>query len=449
MRNVSSVFYQIERGDSCRHRFLLWLNSNLLGHPLLRVIFINRYFHPDLSATSEILSELAFGLSKLGMSVTVVTSRLRYQDGKALYSPSEIIRGVQIYRVWTSQLGRFLLLGRSLDYLSFLFTAGWRSWRLARAGDVIVAKTDPPLLSVIAAPIVRLRGAKLVNWLQDIFPEVAEALNVGGRLGRVAFRLLRPIRNWSLRAADINVVVGEGMAERLKGLGIDGQKIRIIQNWADGTLIVPIEPKQNALRTSWVPNGRFLVGYAGNLGRAHDVATIIEAMTLLHERAAKSSPDDIARRIMFVFVGGGAQRARLEREVLQRGLTNVRLCPYQPRERLSETLGSADLHLVSLNPKLEGLIVPSKFYGIAAAGRPTLFIGGLDGEIARLIDEYGCGFTVAPGDGNGLANRILQLAQDPQLCATLGARARAAFEEHWDKSRAVTKWEEVLKAVAI
>ena len=124
------------------------------------------------------------------------------------------------------------------------------------------------------------------------------------------------------------------------------------------------------------------------------------------------------------------------------------LHPYQPRERLAETLGAADVHLVSLNPKLEGLIVPSKFYGIAAAGRPTLFIGAPDGEIARLVEEFECGFTVAPGDGKGLADRILQLAQDPQLCATLGARARAAFEKHWDKSHAVEKWEEVLKAVA-
>jgi glycosyltransferase involved in cell wall biosynthesis len=411
------------------------------------VIFINRYFHPDLSATSEMLSDLAFALSELGMSVTIITSRLRYEDGKALYSPSEIIRGVQIHRVWTSQFGRFLLLGRSLDYLSFFSAAGWRLWRLARAGDVVVAKTDPPLLSVMAAAVAKLKSARLVNWLQDIFPEVAEALNFGGGPARAAFRLMRPLRNWSLRAADINVVVGEGMAERLRGLGIDGQNIRIIQNWSDGSLVLPIEPKTNGLRTRWIPKSHFAVGYAGNLGRAHDVATIIEAMTLLG-RAAKSQEDDLARRIMFVFVGGGALRAKLEREVLKRGITNVRLHPYQPRERLAETLGSADVHLVSLNPRLEGLIAPSKFYGIAAAGRPTLFIGAANGEIARLIEEFECGFTINPGDGKGLADRILQLAQDPQLCAALGARARTAFEKHWDKRRAVEKWDEVLKAVA-
>ena len=91
--------------------------------------------------------------------------------------------------------------------------------------------------------------------------------------------------------------------------------------------------------------------------------------------------------------------------------------------------------------------MPSKFYGIAAAGRPTLFIGAPDGEIARLVEKFQCGFTVIPGDGRGLADRILQLAQDPQLCANLGARARDAFEQHWDKSHAVEKWIEVLKAL--
>ena len=129
-------------------------------------------------------------------------------------------------------------------------------------------------------------------------------------------------------------------------------------------------------------------------------STIVEAMTILQERARGSPSSTIAalaEQILFVFVGGGAQRAKLEREILKRKLTNVRLHPYQPRELLAETLGVADVHLVSLNPKLEGLIVPSKFYGIAAAGRPTLFIGAADGEIARLIDEFECGFTINSG----------------------------------------------------
>ena len=412
----------------------------------MRLIFLNRFFYPDHAATSELLSDLAFALAQRGFSVTVIASRQDYETAAASFPPRDNINGVDIWRVWTSKRGRQRLVWRSLDYLTFYVAAAWRLWQLTRAGDIIVAKTDPPLLSIMVAPIAWLRRAHLVNWLQDIFPEVAEALNVGGPLGRVAFRLMRPLRNWSLRSAETNVVVGEGMAARLQAQGISPERIQVIQNWSDGALIAPIAARQSELRKSWAPNSRFVVGYAGNLGRAHDVATIVEAMALLQERAI-GPKDDIASKIMFVFVGGGAQRGKLEREVLKRRLTNVRMRPYQPRELLSETLGLANLHLVSLNPKLEGLIVPSKFYSIAAAGRPTLFIGAPNGEIARLIDETGCGFTVAPGDGKALMARILQLATDPDLCASMGARAREAFDQHWDKSRAIAKWETVLNAV--
>jgi colanic acid biosynthesis glycosyl transferase WcaI len=418
--------------------------SNSAPAPL-RVILINRYFYPDLSATSEMVSGLAFGLARRKVRVIVVASRLRYENrARGLYPSRESINDVQIHRVWTSSLGRSFALGRSIDYLSFFFAAGWQLWKLARRRDLIVAKTDPPLLSVMAAPIAKLRGAKLVNWLQDIFPEVAEALHLGGRPGSVAFSMMHPFRNWSLRMADMNVVVGQTMATRLLGLGVGPKGIRVIHNWSDEALVFPIASAQNAIRQSWAPQARFLVVYAGNLGRAHDIDTILEAMTMLNERALKSLTNDIARQILFIFVGGGAQRARLEREVLRRRLANVRLHPYQPRERLAETLSVADLHLVSLNPKLEGLVVPSKFYGIAAAGRPTLFIGAPDGEIARLIDEARCGFTVSSGDGEAVVDRILQLAETPELCAELGARARTAFEQHWTKDRAIEQWQQVL-----
>ena len=241
-------------------------------------------------------------------------------------------------------------------------------------------------------------------------------------LGRLVFNLVRPLSHWSLRQAHTNVVVGKKMAEYLKQQGIAPDRIQVIANWADGSLIAPSMRAKNELRKGWAVDDAFVVAYAGNLGRAHDIATIIETMTLLHQRTSSSSADDVARRVMFLFIGGGAQRATLEQEVQKRRLTNVQFHPYQPQERLAETLGVADLHLISLNPKLEGLIVPSKFYGIAAAGRPTLFIGAADGEIAQLIDQDGCGFTVTPGDAKSLVDRILQLAR---RSGTLQAYGRA------------------------
>lgn len=410
-----------------------------------RVIFLNRYFYPDHSATSEILSDLAFALSERGFSIKVITSRLRYDDVENLLPPHETIGGVEIFRVWTSRWGRHRLLGRALDYVSFYVTAAWQLWRLARSGDIIVAKTDPPLISVVAAFIGWLRGARLINWQQDVFPEVAEALSVGGDIGSVAFAFLRLPRNWSLRQASRNVVVGERMANTLRQFGIKRNTIRIIPNWSDGKRITPIEASENPLRTEWGLGGAFVVGYAGNLGRAHEIETILGAIKGL-DQSLVASPEE-TQPIKFLFIGGGSLRAALEKEVRRCNLTNVLFRGYQPREQLAATLSAADVHLVSLNPKLEGLIVPSKIYAIAAAGRPAIFIGHPSGEVAQIVRESGCGFAVPSSNVEELQERILQLVRSPQLTAIMGTRARAAFEQRWDKAIAVGKWERLLTEI--
>jgi hypothetical protein len=225
-----------------------------------RVIFLNRFFYPDHAPTAELLSDLAFALAERGFAVSVITSRQSYEKAKTELPAREIVNGVDITRVWTSTWGRLRLAGRSVDYLTFYIAAAWQVWKTARAGDFIVPKTDPPLLSVPMALIAKLRGAHLINWLQDIFPEVAEALNVGGSVGRVASGVLRPLRNWSLRTAAVNVVVGEGMAARLQALGLPPEKIKVIGNWADRALISPLPPEESALRQEWIPGDRFVVG---------------------------------------------------------------------------------------------------------------------------------------------------------------------------------------------
>lgn len=414
------------------------------------VIFLNRYFHPDHSATSQMLSELAFGLAAAGLDVRVITCRQRYEDPGAGLPARETIRGVQVHRIATTRFGRAWLPGRALDYLTFYLAAAWRLWRLAGRGDVVVAKTDPPLLSVVAAPVARLRGARLVNWLQDVFPEVAEALHVGGRAGRLPFALLRRLRNRSLRAAAVNVVLGTRMAETLQRRGIPADRIRIVPNWADGATVRPVAPAANALRTEWGLDGCFVAGYSGNLGRAHEVDTLVDAMVRLQRtsRSARGGDGATPREIRFLFIGGGARTPQLQAAVARHGLGNVRFEPYQPQQRLAESLSAADVHIVSLIPDLEGLIVPSKIYGIAAAGRPAVFLGDPDGEIPRMLAEHGIGMTVPPGDGERLAQVLTDLAADPERCRAMGGRARAVFEDRYDKPRAVAAWRELLTNLA-
>ena len=179
----------------------------------VKLIFLNRFFYPDHSATSQMLSDVAFGLAQRGYAVSIIASRQRYDAPGDKLRTREMINGVAVYRIWTSRFGRQNLFGRTIDYATFYLSAAWRLWRLAQSRDVVIAKTDPPMLTIIAAPICRLRGARLVGWLQDIFPETAEALGVGGRTARLAYAIMRKLRNKSLEAAVICVVLGEHMAE--------------------------------------------------------------------------------------------------------------------------------------------------------------------------------------------------------------------------------------------
>lgn len=406
----------------------------------MRIIFVNRFFYPDHSATSQMLSDLAFGLAERDFDVAVIASRLRYDAPKTQLPPRASVNGVRIERIWTSRFGRNHLLFRAIDYLTFYVSVVWALLRTARTGDVIVAMTDPPALSIVAAIVARWRGAHLVNWLQDMFPEVAEVLGGTSRSTKFLFAPVRWLRNGSLRRASANVALGELMAERIKNLGVSPDRTVVLPNWADTASITNVPSAACGLRAAWNLDRRFVVAHSGNLGRAHDVETLLGAMTV----TAGCSGD---RDIHWLLVGGGARYERLEYESTRRALGNVTFRPYQPRECLGESLSVADAHIVSLRPALEGLIVPSKFYGIAAVGRPALFIGCDKGEIARLIDRYGCGMTVADGDVDGLVAAVRLLAQDRQRASVLGARARAMCEEHFSKEQAIDAWSKLIDFV--
>ena len=403
----------------------------------MKVVFVNRFFHPDHSATSQLLTDLAFHLAKTGASIYVVTSRQVYDDPDSTLSRNDFVQGVRVIRVWTTRFGRQNLLGRTFDYLTFYLGATWNLFVLLTHGDIVVAKTDPPLISVVAAIVAKIRGAKLINWIQDLFPEVAGALAVGGIKGIEG--LLRSVRNWSLRTASKNVVIGDGMANKLTEEGIQPGVIQVIHNWADGRAIQPVDREKNDFRRAWRLEDMFVVGYSGNIGRAHEFDTILDAAEKLIS----------AKNIMFLFIGGGAQRDRIEEEARRRGLDNIMFKPYQPREQLSLSLTVPDVHLISLQPALEGLIVPSKFYGIAAAGRPTIYVGDREGEIPNILRETGSGYTVSVGDSVELGNRILGMLRNNNETLSMGLRARLAFDRHFDQRHAFTAWELLLQQAQV
>jgi colanic acid biosynthesis glycosyl transferase WcaI len=409
----------------------------ILSRPAARLVFVNRYYFPDESATAQLLTDLATGLSASGIEVHIVCSRQLYQTPTAQLAAREVVRGVIVHRVWTTRFGRRRLLGRALDYASFYVTCAIRLIGLLHRADIVVAKTDPPLISIVAAVAARLKGAFLINWLQDVFPEIAS------QLGAMPFpalveRGLRRLRDASLRAAKANVVLGSRMLEYIGTRGVPITKCLVIENWADPDLLHPKSIHESALRLRLGLTDKFVIGYSGNLGRAHEYDTILGAA-----EALRSDP-----RFAFLFIGGGATMDLLKSKIELRGIANFHFLPYQPRYELEDSLAAADLHLASLIPSLEGLIVPSKFYGILAAGRPVLFIGDQDGELSRVIRATHCGLVITTGDSIALVEAIKDLEGDGDQRVAMGVAARTLLCSRFSTKCALANWTRLLAEVA-
>ena len=398
----------------------------------MRLLFINRFFHPDQSATAQMLTDLAEGLAVSGTAVTVLTGRLGYLGGETAVPSEEQYKGVTVRRVWSTRFGRQSALGRLFDYLSFYLSSVWAAVQ-TRDVDCVVVLSDPPILSVQAVLLGRLKGWKTVCWLQDVFPEIAvraDTLREGLRA-----RLLRWAANWSLRSSDRVIVVGRCMERCLLAFGLQRDRVVLIPNWADGDHLTPVAPEDNWFRKQHGLEGQIVVMYSGNLGVVHETEALIPLIHYLRGM----------REVCFLFVGEGQGKTRLQNWAFQEKLESVRFLGYQNKEDLRYSLSAGDIHLVTLRSKMEGLSVPSKVYGIMAVGRPAVFIGPDGSEVASLIRESGCGEVFSPQESEKAALAILHLVQDYRRRENLGSAGRRYFESFLDKRCAIQRFRAVFQ----
>jgi len=399
--------------------------------PPMHVLAVNQFYWPDLSATAQLLGELCEDLSRAGHEVEVIASQGTYFGGKRL-GATAVQKGVTIRRAWATTLGKKTITRRVADYTTFWAGATTAAF-VGRKPDVMLALTTPPMIALGLANVARVRGVPLVTWNQDVYPEAAAALGVLSG-SSVAYRGLLAAASLTHRLTARIVALSEGMAKRLIAQGAPASKVRVIPNWADGRLIRPLPRDGNPFRQKHALEGRFVVMYSGNIGAGHDIETPILAAKML----AQTSPD-----VIFVFVGDGARRR--EAEELSRETPNVRFLPYQRKEDLAESLSAADVHLVSLREDLEGLLVPSKVYGILASGRPVCYIGPRACEAAEIVRSHDLGFTGRNGDATGLAQAIAELAADTTRRQSICERSRRTFETEYDRHICVARWSETLR----
>ncbi len=373
----------------------------------MRILLLNQFFWPDSAATSQFLTDLARGLAARGHEVFAISAEGGGYALDDLSGPPP----VHIHRVRTT---RFVhgALGRVLSYGSYFVSCLARGLTAARP-DLVITLTTPPLLSLIGNALKLLRGVRHFIWEMDVYPDVAVDLNyfeAGGVLDRATGLLA----DFSRRHADGILALGPCMKERLIARGIAAEKIHIAENWADGELIQPM-PRA-------ATDGRLTVLYSGNLGLAHDTGTILAGMQELERD----------RSFRFVFAGGGPLRKSLAEACTAAGITAAEFRSYSPKANLGESLGAGDIGLVTQRTASVGSVVPSKVYGLLAAGRPILYIGPRSSTAARLIAKHDCGWQVDCGDSARLVSLLRSLALNRSQVEEAGRRARQAFIENYD-----------------
>lgn len=394
------------------------------------ILFLNRVYPPAEGATGQLLADLASGLVTHGWRVTVLSGR-----ASPNHAAQECLDGVQVHRVRGLPFSRASHWKRALSYVSLYPALLTRALRLPRH-DVIVTMTDPPLLLALGPILKKWKRCKIVHWAQDLYPEVAEVTGVIRSQGAGA-SWLRRLSTRALLDADRIVTVGRCMHERLAHRGVPSASIDLIPNWAPQGLESATGSSTEAFRAQHELEGRFVIMYSGNLGLAHRFEAILEAADRLQSLLPKA---------LFVFVGDGPKLSWVQQQTAERQLRNVRFLPAQPRETLAQSLAAADLHLASMREDFLGLVVPSKVYGILAAGRPCVFLGPKECEVARVIAEHQCGCVCPADDGRLLADELLRWFFDLNRHQEAG-RCAYAISQQFQANRAVARFDALFHAL--
>lgn len=388
----------------------------------MRILFLNQYFPPDSASTAYMLGELCEDLAR-DHEVWVIAGRPSYGPEVGRPRPA----GIRVREAWSTRFDRSSILGRVVNYLSYLASASIWALRVPRP-DIVVTYTDPPFVSLIGVAASRYHRARFVQVYDDVYPDLAVAL---GRLqSRAVIWSWRRFNGLVRRRADRIVVLGRDMAAKLHGEGVPTPKLHVIRYWAEE---VRPDPEAVArLRASLGWTERYVVMHAGNLGFAQGLDTLVEAAERLRD----------AQDVLIVFLGDGAARRSLQERSKERGLTNVQFLPPVPKEDAVLFIQAADLHVISLVPGLWGCAVPSKVYGIMASGRPMVAAVDEGSEVAVIVEEHGCGVRCDPGDPKALAEAVVE-ARASSEPATRG-RHCGAFSRLYSKQTGLAAYRQML-----
>ena len=405
-----------------------------------KILIINQHFYPEVAATGQLLLDLCEDLVRAGYRVKVITGNPNSDlNKKNRILKRENYKGIEILRLKNTTFNKYKMTGRVLNYLTFHSLVFFQIL-FCKKPDLVLVMSTPPFISFYGLILKILKKVKTIYIVQDLFPDLV--VELGKIKNKYFVNILENLSTCIIRKMDRVVVVGEFMKRKIKRdilQEMDSDHIITIHNWADGEKIKVMRGKKekNFLKEEWGLEGRFIVLYSGNIGDLHEFDTVISAAEDLGEQGWE--------KICFVFIGEGIKKEYIERKVKEKGLDNVLFFPFQPREVLKYSLGLADVSLVTLDEGFEGMVVPSKIYGILASGRPVIAVVGGESEVTEIIRKGRCGEVVKIGDYKALSEKIISYYNNHKKCYEEGINGRKYFEENFDRKITTKKYIKVIE----
>ncbi|EEL79458.1 Glycosyl transferase group 1 [Bacillus cereus AH1271] len=409
-----------------------------------KVVFVINYFYPDMASTGQLMTELCLDLQK-EFDITVIAAQPNYA-GERISSnkifEEDYLENIKVIRIRLPEVDKTSKLSR-MKYIFSYFTLANIALLKEKGVDIIYTISQPPVLGGLIGTIGKfLKRTKHIYNVQDFNPEQAAAVSYTNK--QSIFKIAKKIDILNCKYSDCVVVVGNDMSETLKERfeGKDIPKHTVINNWTNEQEIIPLDKSNKHIQQFLKENDleeKFIIMYSGNIGLYYDLENIIKVTENFKEY----------KDLAFVFIGEGAVKKDMQKFVQDNNIQNVFFLPYQSKEFIKYSLNTADVHLVVNQKGIKGVSVPSKIYGVMAAGKPILGVLEQGSEAQMLIEKSNSGIVVEPQDYDAITQVIDQFYQmEKAKVLELGLNGREYLDENLKREISINKYRNLLKQVS-
>jgi glycosyltransferase involved in cell wall biosynthesis len=381
---------------------------------------LSELYFPEDSATGHNVTKVAEGIA-VSHKVRILCAQPTYQARGLKAKKNEIHNNVHIHRCGASTLNKDILAFRILNLLTISASIFFNTLLKIKRGDIVLVVTNPPTLPFVIFLACKIRGAKIILRVEDVYPDALVAAGMV-KSDSLLVKVFDALQRRLYKRVDRIIVLGRDMMQLVKSkMGDDTSHVALITNFADSDQITPLNRDSNSLLQKLGLIDKFVIQYSGNMGRTHGIESLLECAKML-------STDN---RVHFLFIGFGAKEVWLKNNVREFGLKNVTVLPLQPRSELNSSLNACDLAVISFVKGMSGVSVPCRMYNIMSAGKPILAVSDKESELARVVEEENIGWVVEPEMTDLITRAVLEASSNRELLSQMSIRARALAIEKY------------------